>query len=405
MYNTRYEFGETVFVYKLLISENNQRKHYITRIEFKDNLEKKLIDEYSGQYPEITCSKLEIENGKFDVEFQNSYGSYRNSYGPHLWTVELTHPELDESLRVGVQTYIIINILKNNTVVNGKLKDVYLAIKGKDIVLVFKDDPLLSVMRYDSDVRNKFIKSKTVKRVEGYKYITLGSELNYLCDITLLATKISWRNRYGNYYDTSNTYSHAIRCGRLPCTLYRYAMSSLDVTSMGELVADELNRLDKALDALKQLDTTGDIKNINTTKYMAALNELAGSIFYNQDTISSIQFESTKPKRKPLSKATNWLTDADEVNVREELMGFRESCHKKLNQFIKKYNVPLPPEFLNYLFRFDNEVMNDLTEQERAIIKSISKYCDISNLEHNNDAEGVNYYRDKYDTSELYLLY
>ena len=88
MYVTRFNFSDTVYLYKIIFNDKySSREHYIPRIEFEDNLEKKLLREYKDMYPNALCTKTKLANRKFTAKFNHYYGGYRKAYGPHLWSV------------------------------------------------------------------------------------------------------------------------------------------------------------------------------------------------------------------------------------------------------------------------------------------------------------------------------
>ena len=90
-----------------------------------------------------------------------------------------------------------MDIIKNNTIVNGRLENVSLALKDKELRIIMPDDTRIPIMLRDGEIRNTYTKHKTVKREPGYQYVSISCEYNYLCDITFLAGMVDWYSRYG----------------------------------------------------------------------------------------------------------------------------------------------------------------------------------------------------------------
>ena len=380
-------------------------------------------NEYSqSSYPvgdnTMIQEKFALENGKFTAKFNREYGGYQYSYGAHMWSVELNHEKLKEPICIGIPTSNILSILKNSTVKNAELKNVHLAIKDKFVVIVLDGSSELEVAKYDGMVRNKLTKHKTVKRESGYKYVLTSLELDYLCDATVLASKVYWYGRYGKQYiRESSEFTYAIRCGNIPITLYNMNTNNSDTISISDIIKKELKLLDESLSklgAVSRIETAQDLME-SIEKINRATAILNGSMLNNIDTRDSVVYECVKPKNRPMSKASAWLKEAGSEDIQSELIKFRNKCERKISKAIVDNNILLPPDYLIYLLRFNNEHIVGLTECEKVILDSVKKYCMLSNQVHSQlrcGEDGALYEKYpqihslvSYDTSELDLIY
>lgn len=413
---SRYDYSDNVYIYITHLESVPQNKYI--RIAFEDNLEPLFEKEYSVGENKAICEKIVLENGKFNVKFSKNYGSYGTAYGADLWESEVTHKGMGEKINIGIPTHSILNILKNNTVKNAEIKNVHFAMKNRLLEIILADDPELADAQYDGRVRHELLKHKTVKREPGYKYVSVGSELNYLCDATMIAAKVYWYTRYGKkaYINEHSNFNYAIRCGRLPITLFVSNNDPNYKTSAVELFKNELEILDRSLEHLKKskkVSSTDDLIN-SIDSYSKAESELLKSFMNNHDTNESLKLDNKKQSKKSMGKADAWLTDIDTIDIKSELTNFKNKCQYKLSEFIHKNDIPLPPEYLVYLIRFDNEKFIDITDYERDILGSVKRYCELSNIIHTDahsktwDSTTGNDYALRflsYDISEINLLY
>ena len=412
MTRSRYDYNENVYIYITHTEKLPQNKY--TRIAFEDNLEHKIEDEYSIGGNKAICEKIVLVNGKFTVKFDREFGSYGTTYGPSLWDTIVTHEGLSEPMHIGIPTYNILRILKNNTVTNAEIKNVYIAMNHKLIEIMLQGDAELATAQYDGKIRHEITKRKTVKREPGYKYVSIGTELNYLCDVTMLSAQVSWYNRYGRPTVTENSnFAYAIRCGKIPVTLYVTNDDNNYKTSTRKLFDGEIDILNKSLEVLrksKKTDNMFDMAN-NADCYGEARGLLYKSFMHNSDTIRSLKLDNKKHSKKSMAKADAWLEDIDSIDIKSELMKFRDECQRILSEFIHESGILLPPEYLVYLIRMDNENFISLTNYERDILESVKEYCMMSNQIQDearkngtdNIANALSFA--SYDISELELIY
>lgn len=416
MQKLRYNYGNTVVIHSEYMDITQSYK--TIKVEFSDtDTGYSKSSSQTGEYTTIH-EKIALENGKFTARFNRECGGYQDSYGTHLWDVELRHAELKEPIYIGIPTYNILNILKNNTVKNAELKNVHLAIRDRLVVMILDGSSELEVAKYDGIVRNKLTKHKTVKRESGYKYVSTGSELNYLCDATVLASKTSWYRRYGRQYiDEPSEFIYAIRCGNIPITLYNMDMNNADTVSIYDIIKKELKLLNESISKLcevSKIETEqGLIENIE--KINRATFVLNSSMLNNFDTHDSIVYGFEKHNKRPMSKASAWLKEAGSDDIQSELIKFRNKCETKLSKAVIDKDILLPPDYLVYLLRFNTEHIVGVTKCEEIILDSVKRYCMLSNKVYSqlHHDDGIALYEKypqvnslvNYDTSELDLIY
>lgn len=416
MRKTRYTYNDTVIIYSRYMDVTPNCR--TIRVEFDDTDPEYSNSRYQVGENTVIQEKFTLENGKFTAKFEREYGGYKCYYGAHMWSVELSHEKLNEPICIGIPTYNILSILKNNTVKNAELKNVHLAIKDKFVVLIPDGSSELEVAKYDGIVRSKITKHKTVKRESGYRYVLASSELNYLCDATVLASKVYWYGRYGKQYvRESSEFMYAIRCGNIPITLYNMSINNDDTISISDIIKKELKLLGESLSKLctvSKIDTEQSLIEC-AEKINRATDILNGSMLNNLDTRDSIIYECIKPNKRPMSKASAWLKEAGSTDIQSELIKFRDKCERKISKAITDNGILLPPDYLIYLLRFNSEHIVGLTECEEVILHSVKKYCMLSNKVYSQlRSGGDNALYEKYpqihtlvsyDTSELDLIY
>lgn len=428
MYISRYDFNDYAYVYRVFVDDQPQYRY--VEILFEDNIEHTIEQKYAQGHNKVTCKKTVLKNGEFNIKFDTPYGSSGTSYGPMFWNTTISHKDLDEPICIGIPTYnILSDVIKATTIVNGEINNVYLASHDKNIIIVLPDDSKLADVRYDGEIRHKYLKHKTVKREPGYKYVSLTVDKNYLCEAAVLANSVCTAYKYGRYSkdEDDNNFVYSIRCGRFPITLYSMSKSVQYETTISELLSSEIDKLTESLNCLRKCGNVNDIDSFISSgyNYESAKYCLNSSLLYNVYTQDSLCLSGSKPKNKPLSKAKAWLKELNSIDIESELMKFRDRCQEKIKEFVDETGSPLHPSYLMYLIRMPNEVNMDTTATERCILDAVGRYCEMSNRVYryvtstlNNSKNGSNvtingksytytdlYCFSSYDTSEMLLIY
>ena len=135
----------------------------------------------------------------------------------------------------------------------------------------------------------------------------------------------------------------------------------------------------------------------------------------NFDTRDSIVYGFEKHNKRPMSKASAWLKEAGSEDIQSELIKFRNKCETKLSKAVIDKGILLPPDYLIYLLRFNNEHTVGVTKCEKVILDSVKEYCMLSNKVYSqlHHDDGIALYEKypqvnslvNYDTSELDLMY
>lgn len=380
MRRIRYDFNDNVYVYTAMDLVNSNYKY--TEIAFRDNLEEEVAKGLFGM-GKVHCDKVVVKNGRFNVFFNRPCGSYKGVFGNNLWETIITHESLSEPIKIGIPTISILDVMQKNTVVNAELKNVYLAIYDKNLIILTQDDERLINARYDGNIRQTTLKHKTIKRESGYKYVSVSSEFNYLCDAFRIASSFNWFEVSRAPYE-ENAYTNFIKCGRMPITFYDMHTDSSYEVSLPELLNVELDLLDKSLVELSKAEKiSGHMDLVKSFKCYAESTALVNkSILNSADTQSSLREslnEDTKQlKKKKLSKDKAWIKNVNMLDVDRELMKLRDECHERIVDFIRKYAMPLPTEYLAYLFRTKSDASSSLNGHEVEILKAVEKYCMLS---------------------------
>lgn len=200
----------------LKLDENNKPIEYVNQWNRKE-YEYEALDGIQYEYD---------NNGCFEFELEDSANGSCQGGKLSFWNCKITGPDGKQFL-IGINSDILLNLLKHNTFINGKCQSkVYLGrIKGNAVGAFTENMELFEQAKHDDTIRNA---SKSKKYVPGDIVRTKTETFVYIGEIYKTFETFSYKTGNWNYRDSIDTVHLFDKPKKYHMYIHLYSHSNFD---------------------------------------------------------------------------------------------------------------------------------------------------------------------------------
>ena len=208
-----FDYKGVIIPDEIIIVKNSRNQGYVVIPGKKDMLKNALCWAKNDSYltdEEAFANKEKYmktyKNGDFSFELKDSAGSSSQGGKLSFWNCLITAPD-NESFLIGISSEVLLNLLKCNTFIDGKIqRQIYLGrVKGNNVGAFTENMEYFTQAQKDLAIKNKIEKTKTNKYVVGDIVSSLTEESMY-CRFAYQYYRLDNYRAYGkNAADRVNT--------------------------------------------------------------------------------------------------------------------------------------------------------------------------------------------------------
>jgi hypothetical protein len=309
------------------------------------------------EYEKLEGIQYEYDNdGIFDFELEDSANGSCQGGKLSFWNCKITAPDGNKFL-IGINSDILLNLLKHNTFINGKCQSkVYLGrIKGNAVGAFTENMELFEQAKHDDNIRNA---SKSKKYIPGDVIRTKTETFVYIGEIYKNFETFSYKTGYWNYRDGIDTIHLFDKPKKYHMYIHLYSHSNFDKDD---------NIIDIEKGSIRLLENKQSY--ILCNKHVEVLRPYEQYLACEEENITSATDKEYYKIRKEISTYQFSNTENSDLN-KENLQNIINKGSIKHSNILRNYTCS---------FYRNNDIWSDLdvlTDSEVDYIKK--KYKDYN---------------------------